>query len=115
MENELEVITHAKRLTEYMYTVVCDAPKKYRWNIVDEMHRRTIELLDLLYLTNTLPKDSREKIQREIDAKLKSLSYLILTAKDLKIFNNYQAQTFGRHLLHVKKTLWAWIKSGTKP
>ena len=66
-KSELIVITETKRLIDYVFVVTEKSPKKYRYSFVTRIHNILFDIIELLYVANsiTLGDDLRYKKQKE--------------------------------------------------
>lgn len=108
--NELAVFTHAKKLTEQLFSVTKNAPKASRWNIVDSMLKTSLAVIEMLYEANAiLDPEERLALQRRIDARIKFLSFIIVLAYGNEIIKTSQRDFISTLMLETRKALWQWI------
>ena len=83
-ESELVVITHAKRLMDYVFVITKSSPKQYRMSIVLKMHNLTLGIIEALYRANdvyvsekdTAARARRLEYQNRALTNLRLLSYM---------------------------------------
>ncbi|MCL2846382.1 MAG: hypothetical protein FWE38_01705 [Firmicutes bacterium] len=110
---EMEVFTHAKRLCGYVFKATRNAPKQFRWNVVNKMTNSSIDVVDGLYRANDIKDDEarREVALRAIDPDLKILGYLGTLAAEVQMFTNKQTEHFAAELYATRQSLWKWIRA----
>lgn len=55
-ERELFVITKAKDLGNYIYTITDKSPKKFRFTLVSKLQNLSIDVIENLYRANRISK-----------------------------------------------------------
>jgi hypothetical protein len=106
---ELEVFTIVKKFNEYLFSVIRNTPREYRWNIVAKINDAAEKILRLLYMANELAGAARLGKQRESDMEIKLMSSYIGIANNLRIFNNRQTRILIKYSLDIRRALWKWI------
>jgi hypothetical protein len=111
-KKELEVFSNAKKLNEYILTATKNAPKTYRWNIVDLVIKASVNIITALYTANQEQNnEKRLALQRVIDVEIKVLSHLVETAHKFQVFKTKQRDHAASLILDTRRSLWAWINS----
>jgi len=113
-KSELSVITNAKKLNEWLLIATRATPKNWRWNIVDNLLKISIEIIRLIHKANAeLDESKRFAKQKMVDVELFTISHLIITAKKVGVFTGNQLEHASKLLLETRRSLWAWIRSET--
>ncbi|MCM1306909.1 MAG: four helix bundle protein [Bacteroides sp.] len=110
-DKDMAVLTHAKKLSEYLFVITEKSPVKYRWNIVSRLLNTSTDIIEFLYQANF------EKGERRLDWQKKALVYLNMldfyteTAKTKQAINFHQMNVIALQIYEVKKLLNGWIRS----
>lgn len=111
-DDELTVITRAKELCGYILTVTDKSPKKFRFTLVSRMQNYSLDILENLYLANSIPVrkgvpntdvEKRKQYQREAFSKLRLLAYVAMIARENQCILNKQ------HGIMAEKIVEIWI------
>ncbi len=114
-KSDLFVITKAKDLAKYIITVTEKSPKKFRFTLVVRMQNMILDILENLYLANTLPLGN-DRIEKQERAKtlLSMLDYFagLSYEEDCILFKQYEqiALQQAECLLYLNK----WMASDKK-
>ncbi len=119
--SELIVITKAKDLISYLFTVTEKSPKKFRFTLVNRMINISLEILENLIFANEImlgenEKDNalRYKHQKTVIAKLKILDSIVLIAREQKCILPNQYEILSRYIGDCINLTGAWINSDKK-
>lgn len=107
---ELAIFTQAKKTLSYIFVCTKNAPKSYRWSIIEKLHNSAISMLELIYLANEINDASRLEYQRQAMAKLKLTATFADICQSFNIITKQQFATLSMHLYDTKKLLWGWTK-----
>lgn len=120
-DSELMVITKAKDLISYSFTIAENAPKKFRFTLITKMHNSALDVLENLILANEIPLGKNEKdnkrrrdYQQMAIAKLKSLDALIMIAREQKCILPKQYEILTKNISDCIRLTGAWINSDKK-
>lgn len=111
LQKDLEVITCAKKLGEYIIKITEKSPKKYRWSVVGKFQNTSIELVENLYYANFESGDERLKYLKQASIKVNMLGFFAETAKDLQAINFHQMSVIANMLFEIRKMLNGWIRT----
>lgn len=79
---ELYVITKAKDMGNYIYTITDKSPKKFRFTLVPKLQSLTIDIIENLYRANFVyvrnGKDEQKIIKRQGYQKVSVILFFIL-------------------------------------
>lgn len=109
-DKEMQVFTHTKKLSEYIFKVTEKSPKKYRWSVVHKLHETITEVLENLYYANFEPAN-RLQYQNRAKVKLCLLEHFVVSAKNLGCINMHQMQVMALALTDIQKMLAGWQKA----
>lgn len=107
---ELSIFTYAKAMVKYVFQVTKNAPKQVRWSIVKTMHEESITIVKQLYEANNMRGEKRFELQSQVDARIRTMSFLAEMALFLNVISKHQYAVLTKHLYDTKKMLWGWIK-----
>jgi hypothetical protein len=92
-KSDLYVITKVKELTEYIITVTEKSPKKFRFTLVARLQNYCLDVVENLYLANSLPfGEERLMHQQNAGRLLSMLGYFVMLASDCKCLLPSQAE-----------------------
>jgi hypothetical protein len=113
-QRELGVFTSAKKVVEYVLVATKNAPKVWRWNVVDKIVNCAVEVVEILYAANAARNtQARGDLQREADTKLKFLGYLVSVANGVGVLTVSQSQNVARLIIDTRRDLYAWMAAKT--
>lgn len=114
---ELQVIVKAKDLAEHTFRVTSNCkvfPKKYRFNIVNEMLCKSLHIHNkLLEANRTLLKEDklrRQELQTEAITYCEELQFYIELSVRLEIISFERAEYWSGLVSDVKRMTIAWRK-----
>ncbi len=112
-KSELYVITSMKNLVEYVLTISEKSPKKFRYSLLDRMHKACFEGIELLYEANSCPLSSVERRQKQtmFRVKLKVIDYLGGVGEGRGCFTFHQYETICKYIHDCDRLLRAWVTS----
>ena len=120
-DSELMVITKAKDIISYSFTIAENAPKKFRFTLVAKMHNISLDVLESLILANEIPLGNnkednkrRRDYQQTAIAKLKALDALIMISREQKCILPKQYEILAKHISDCIRLTGAWINSDKK-
>ena len=122
MSSDLAVITKAKDLCSYVFTVTDKSPKKFRFTLVIRLQNYSLDIVENILAANDVPlKDgglSEAKKRQEYQAKamtdLRTLGFLSeLAMKQQCILPKHYEQITGR-ISETQKLLSGWMNSDKK-
>ena len=119
---ELTVVTKAKDLTMYVFTVTEKSPRRFRFSLTGRMQSLCLDIVGGLYAANDTWEDAsapdfREWASKRLDRQhgvmtlLKELDYLLVLSREQGAILPKQQEHAGELLLDVERLLGAWIKS----
>lgn len=114
-KSDLYVVTKAKDLAKYVLTVTEKSPVKFRFTLVVRLQNYILDVLEHLYLANSLPLGKeRQAEQEKAKTKLAMLDYFAGLAAEQKciLFKQYEqiALQQAECLLYLNK----WVASDKK-
>ena len=109
-DKEMAVFTHAKKLSEYIFTITEKSPKKYRWSIVAKLQNTSVEVIENLYHAN-FDIANREFFQTKANVKLHLLEHFAETAKNMQAINIHQMLVMGKQIAETQKLLSGWNRA----
>lgn len=114
-KSDLYVVTKAKDLAKYVLTVTEKSPVKFRFTLVVRLQNYILDVLEHLYLSNSLPLGKeRQAEQEKAKTKLAMLDYFAGLAAEQKciLFKQYEqiALQQAECLLYLNK----WVASDKK-
>ena len=122
-QSELRVITAAKKLASYVFTITQKAPKQFRFSLVGRMQGYVLDVVESLYRANevyvTGPADTanralRARYQREAMTELKLLSYVAQLSMEQQCTQPKQFEQISSQVRDCQNLLGAWEKSDRK-
>ena len=109
---EIQIFTDAKRLCDQILISTKNAPKLYRWSIVNRLITTSLDVVEMIYFINEMRDHPlRDKRKHDIDSKLKYLGYLITVAEKMTVLNGKQVENMSRLILETRRALWGWINA----
>ncbi len=119
--SELMVITKAKDIVRYSFTIAENAPKKFRFTLTTRIHNTALDVLENLILANELMLTGEQSALRERShfqqtalAKLKVLDALALTAREQQCILPKQYENLSRLIYECVRLVKAWQRSDEK-
>lgn len=119
--SELMVITKAKDIVRYSFTIAENAPKKFRFTLTTRIHNTSLDILENLILANEImltgdQSASRERkhFQQTASAKLTVLDALALAAREQQCILPKQYEHLSRLIYECDGLLKAWQRSDEK-
>ena len=122
-EKELFVITKAKDLGNYIYTITDKSPKKFRFTLVSKLQNLSIAVIENLYRANsvyvrgsndTARIEKRKGYQKEAYVSLKLLNYFAWMARKQQCILPKQFEQIAKQSTEVSQMLLGWSKSDKK-
>lgn len=121
---DLSVITKAKELATYLFTVTQKSPKQFRFSLTGRMQTLCLEVIGHLYRANDTwvePNPDRQvRLQQRLDRQhyaltaLKELDWLVTFACEQGCITEKQEEGIAERLHHTRNLLGAWITSDRK-
>lgn len=119
MASELMVITKAKDLADYVFTVTQKSPKCFRFSFVGRMYNLCLDILsDLVRANDTFiaPGDTRalnKRIEYQENAmtNVKLLGYLSMIAMENNCIQQRHYAQISEQITEVTKLLYSWTRS----
>ena len=111
---EMAIITHAKKLSMYVFTITEKSPKKYRWSVIGRLQNATIDLIENLYRANYEKDEKRLNFQKAAMFALQLIDFYAETAKSLGGITMHQMQVMASQIVECKKLLAGWVRSVKK-
>lgn len=120
--SELVVITRAKRLCSYVFTVTEKSPKRFRFSLVSRMQNLALDVVEQLFRANEtfVPAGDAEattirlKLQHQASTSLKMLSYVAEMAQEQGCLTMRQYEQISRQGFDVGNLIGGWINSDKK-
>jgi len=110
-DKELAVITHAKKLCEYLFVITDKSPAKYRWNIVGRLLNTATDVVECLYRANYERDAERIRWQKQAMINLNMLDFYAETAKTKQAINFHQLTVTVQQIAETQKLLSGWVRS----
>lgn len=110
-DKELAVITHAKKLCEYLFVITDKSPAKYRWNIVGRLLNTATDVVECLYRANYERDAERVRWQKQAMINLNMLDFYSETAKTKQAINFHQLTVIVQQISETQKLLNGWVRS----
>lgn len=110
-DKELAVITHAKKLCEYLFVITDRSPAKYRWNIVGRLLNTATDAVECLYRANYERDAERVRWQKQAMINLNMLDFYAETAKTKQAINFHQLTVIVQQISETQKLLSGWVRS----
>ncbi len=111
-DKELAVITHAKKLCEYLFVITDKSPVKYRWNIVGRLLNTATDVVECLYRANyERTAEQRVHWQKQAMVNLNMLDFYAETAKTKQAINFHQLTVTVQQIAETQKLLSGWVRS----
>ena len=110
------VITETKRLIDYVFLVTEKSPKKFRYSFVNKIHNLLMEIIELLYIANSIDVMNIDRLskQKDVIVKFEILDYICELSMRQKclLFNQYE--NISNYINLCMKYLNGWINSDIK-
>jgi len=121
-QSELSVITKAKNLSSYIFTITRKSPKQFRFTLVARMQNYSLDIIEYIYRANDTfvrPGDMKKADMRR-DSQAEAMTYCRLLTHVAQLSmeqgailpKQYEQITEGTY--EVQNLLGAWIKSDEK-
>lgn len=126
VNNELSVITKAKEVVSYIFTVTEKSPKKFRFTLVSRMQNYSLDIVEGLISANevyVMDKDKnirpealkeRSRLQRQTLTRIKLLAYMAQLSMEQSCILPKQYEQITKKLYDCQNLLGAWVKSDAK-
>ena len=120
--SELQVITFAKNLCNYVMTTTQKSPKQFRFSLIGRMQSYVLDIVEELYYANDIyvtPASrsgwaQRQAHQRKAMATLKLLSWVAQVSMEQGAIQPKQFQQISEQCRNTQNLLGAWIISDQK-
>ncbi len=109
-QKEMAVITHAKKLGEYIFIITEKSPIKFRWNLISRLQNMSLQIVEQLYQAN-FDNEKRLYYQTKASVSINLLAYLAETTMTMKGITKHQMEVIAKQIFELKKLLLGWIKS----
>ena len=93
-----------------LYSVTQHFPKKDRFALGQKSEQMTLDILELLFVTNAAKGQERLAKQKQIDLKLKILMTIIRLCFDVQAIDQRGYLTLEKSLHELGRMLGGWIK-----
>lgn len=115
-KSELSVITNAKKLANYVITITEKSPKKFRYSFVLKLHNLCIDLIENLYLSNSikLGDERRRDYQLKSFTTLKLIDSISLMSYESKCILFKQYELISEKVYDCDRLLKTWVLSDDK-
>ncbi len=121
-QSELSVITKAKDLSSYIYTITQKSPKQFRFTLVARLQNYSLDIIEHLYKANDTfvrPGDVRKaEIRRDNQGEAMTYCRLLTHVTQLSMDQGAilpkQYEQITEKIYEVMNLLGAWIKSDEK-
>ena len=122
-QSELTVITKAKDLCAYIFTVTEKSPKRFRFTLTSRMQNLALEVIEHIYRANDIfmagPKREvaqaqRLDLQHSALTSVKLLGYMALLAREQDAILRKQYEQITKLVSDIQNLLGAWINSDRK-
>lgn len=121
-QSELQVITHAKNLLNYVMTITQKSPKQFRFSLIGRMQEYVLNIVEELYYANDIfvsPNSNsgwaqRQAHQRKAMSMLKLLVYVAQVSMEQGAIQPKQYQQISQQAYNVENMLGAWMNSDQK-
>lgn len=110
-EREMAVFTNAKKLSEYIFTITENAPKKYRWSIITRLQDASIAVVELLYRANFEKGEKRLEYQKEAGVQMRIIDHYAEVAFKLQAISLKKMEYIAKLIIEARKLLAGWSKS----
>lgn len=119
MASELVVITKARDLAKYVFTVTQKSPKCFRFSLIGRMHNLCSDILaDLIRANDTFiaPGDARAlnkriSYQENAMTNVKLLGYFSMIAMENNCIQQRHYAQISEQITEVIKLLYSWSRS----
>lgn len=117
---DLTVITKAKDLATYIFTVTEKSPKRFRFTLVSRMQNTCLDVVHHLYRANDARLDDdgerreRRAYQREAISCLKELDYLLSLSHETGCILAKQRSFAAGLLSDTMSMTYGWIRSDAR-
>lgn len=112
------VLTKAKDLSKYVFTITSNAPKRFRFTIVNRMINLSFDALENLVCANELllgqdtdETKRRRQFQHTALAKLRVLDALAMTAREQNCILPKQYEVLSGYISDCINLTGAWMNS----
>lgn len=118
--SELVVITKAKDLGSYIFTVTDKSPKKFRFTLVSRMQNLSLDVIEDLYRANTVfvkgandirHIEKRISYQHKAYIDLKMLGYITLMSREQQCILPKQYEQISKQATEINQLLVSWVNS----
>ena len=121
-KSELVVITKAKDLCSYVFTVTDKSPQRFRFTLVARLQGYALDTVESLYLANETfiaarakeRLDQRLAYQHQALTRLKLLGYIAQLAMEQQCILPKQYEVMTRKISDCQNLTGAWINSDRK-
>ncbi len=113
-DKDMAVITHAKKLSEYLFVITEKSPKKFRWNIVGRLLNTSTDIIECLYRANYERGEERLYWQKKAMIALNMLDFYTDTARTKQAINFHQLTVIVKQIVETQKLLSGWVRSTKK-
>ncbi len=108
MKDKLMIADSIKKMITRLDTVVVNFPRS-EYVLRDNIMKTCYEMLELVYLANTINDDSRIMYQRQVIAKIKMIDFYLKISMDKKYLSYKKYVKLGNFLINISKELYGWL------
>lgn len=120
--SELAVITRAKQLCSYVFTVTEKSPKRFRFSLVTRLQNLGLDVVEQLFRANetfVAPGDidaakARLKLQHRASTSLKMMLYVSEMAQEQGCLTMKQYEQIAGQGFEIGNMIGGWINSDKK-
>lgn len=109
MKEDLKIASSFKKTILYFDKIIINFPRN-EYVLKDKIKSNSYEILELIYLANTLNKEDRIIYQKKIISKIKMIDFYFKVSLDKKYISYKKYTKVGNALLNNLKQIYGWIK-----
>jgi hypothetical protein len=106
---DISIIHKTYEFFVLLYSSTQHFPKKDRYTLGQKCEQLTLEILELLLLTNAAGSE-RPTLQKQVDIKLKILKTVIRLALDVRAIDQKRYLALEGKVIEIGRMLGGWIK-----
>ena len=108
MKDKLMIADSIKKMITRLDTTIVNFPRS-EYVIKDNIMKTCYEMLELVYLANTINDDSRINYQRQVIAKIKMIDFYLKISMEKKYISYKQYVKLGNFLISISKESYGWL------
>ena len=108
MKDKLMIADSIKKMIARLDMVVANFPRN-EYVLKDNIMKTSYDMLELVYLANTISGEDRDHYQKQVIAKIKMIDFYLKISMDKKYLSYKKYVKLGNFLVNISKELYGWL------